>query len=174
MYLNSCCEPARQSGAKIVFDSNYRRRGWRDDRERARRTFERFLALCDIALPSLDDEQALWEDNDVRAVLARMSALGVSEVVVKAGADGAYFMEDDTVIHAPPPERLVPVDTTAAGDSFNAAYLAGRANNATRRDAVQTAHTLAGIVIRHTGAIAPRNATGVLADPPVAASVPSR
>ncbi len=164
---------ARRAGAKIVFDSNYRRRGWRDDREQARRTFERFLALCDIALPSLDDEQALWEDKDAGAVLARMSALGVSEVVVKAGSEGAYFMEGDTVIHAPPPERLVPIDTTAAGDLFNAAYLAGRANNATRRDAVQTAHTLAGIVIRHPGAIAPRTATGVLADPPAAASVPS-
>jgi 2-dehydro-3-deoxygluconokinase len=159
---------ARQAGARIVFDSNYRRRGWRDDRERARRTFERFLALCDIALPSLDDEQALWEDKDVRAVLARMSALGVSEVVVKAGSDGAYLMEGDTIIHAPPPERLVPLDTTAAGDSFNAAYLAGRANNATRRNAVQTAHALAGIVIRHPGAIAPGTATSVLA-----ASVPS-
>ena len=164
---------ARGAGAKIVFDSNYRRRGWRDDRERARRAFERFLSLCDIALPSLDDEQALWEENDARAVLARMSALGVSEVVVKAGSDGAYFMEGDTVIHAPPPERLVPVDTTAAGDLFNAAFLARRANNATRRDAVQTAHTLAGIVIRHPGAIAPRNATGVLADPPAVASEPS-
>ena len=164
---------ARRAGAKIVFDSNYRRRGWRDDRERARRIFERFLALCDVALPSLDDEQALWEDKDARAVLARMSALGVSEVVVKAGSEGAYFMEEDTVIHARPRDRLVPVDTTAAGDLFNAAFLARRANNATRRDAVQTAHTLAGIVIRHPGAIAPRNATGVLADPPAVASEPS-
>jgi 2-dehydro-3-deoxygluconokinase len=153
---------ARPAGAKIVFDSNYRRRGWRDDRERARRTFERFLALCDIALPSLDDEQALWEDKDARAVLARMAALGVSEVVVKAGSDGAYFMEGDNVIHARPPERLVPIDTTAAGDSFNAAYLARRANAATCREAVEIAHALAGIVIRHPGAIAPQDATAGL------------
>ncbi len=150
---------ARQAGAKIAFDSNYRPRGWRGDAERARATFRRFLALCDVALPSLDDEQALWGDKDAAATIKRLSASGIPEIVVKAGSDGAYILENDRVLHVPALERVTPVDTTAAGDSFNAAYLARRANNTRVRDAVTAAHKLAAIVIQHPGAIAPRDAT---------------
>jgi 2-dehydro-3-deoxygluconokinase len=154
---------ARQAGARIAFDSNYRPRGWRHDPERARTTFKRFLAHCDIALPSLDDERALWDDNDAAATLARLSALGVSEVIVKSAADGAYFSDRGALTHVPAPERVTPVDSTAAGDSFNAAYLARRADDASIWDSVSAAHRLAAIVIRHPGAIAPRDATNPLA-----------
>jgi 2-dehydro-3-deoxygluconokinase len=154
---------ARAAGAKIAFDSNYRPRGWRGDPERARNTFKRFLALCDIALPSLDDEQALWGDKDATATLARLSSLGVPEIAVKAAAEGAFIQERGEVVHLPAPERVTPIDTTAAGDSFNAAYLARRAANASVRDAVNAAHKLAAVVIKHPGAIAPREATNPLA-----------
>jgi 2-dehydro-3-deoxygluconokinase len=154
---------AKRTDARIVFDSNYRQRGWRGDLDRARRTFMRFLSLCDIALPSLDDELALWGDKDAAAVLTRMSGIGIPEIVVKTASDGAYFIEDGSVMHVPPPKRVDPVDTTAAGDSFNAAYLARRAVGATPRDAIQAAHTLAGIVILHPGAIAPRSAMSLAA-----------
>lgn len=153
---------ARAAGAKLAFDSNYRARGWHGDAERARSTFKRFLALCDIALPSLDDEQALCGDKDAADTLVRFAALGVNETVVKAAAAGAYIMQDGTVVHLPPPEPIAPVDTTAAGDSFNAAYLARRLQGAGQREAVEAAHRLAGIVIRHPGAIAPRVATDKL------------
>jgi len=161
--FESALRTAKQAGARIAFDSNYRLRGWRGDADRARSTFKRFLALCDIALPSLDDEQDLWGDKDVAATLARLSALGVLEVVVKSAADGAFILDRGDVAHIPTPEQVTPVDTTAAGDSFNAAYLARRAENAAVRDAVHTAHKLAAIVIRHPGAIAPREATLALA-----------
>lgn len=153
---------AKAAGAKLAFDSNYRPRCWRGDADRARNTFRRFLALCDVALPSLDDEQALWGDKDAATTLARLSSLGVPDIVVKAASEGAYFMDSSAIVHARPPERIAPVDTTAAGDSFNAAYLARRAQGATQREAVQAAHRLAGIVIRHPGAIAPREATDML------------
>ncbi len=160
----------KSAGAKIVFDSNYRRRGWRDDTDRARSTFKRFLALCDIALPSLDDEQMLWGDKNAADALARLSAIGVPEIVVKSAAEGAFFLEDGSIAQVPAPERIAPVDTTAAGDSFNAGYLARRAHGSSPRDSILAAHRLAGVVIRHPGAIAPKEATDALSRARVAAT----
>jgi 2-dehydro-3-deoxygluconokinase len=56
----------------------------------------------------------------------------------------------------PVPEVVEPIDAMAAGDGFNAGYLAARLNGAAPADAVMAAHRLAGQVIRHRGAIMPR------------------
>ncbi len=53
---------------------------------------------------------------------------------------------------------MQPVDTTGAGDSFNAGYLAARLTGASPVDAARAGHALAGRVIMHRGAIIPRNA----------------
>jgi 2-dehydro-3-deoxygluconokinase len=50
------------------------------------------------------------------------------------------------------------VDTTAAGDSFGAAYLAARLSGSDPEQAAHAGHRLAGAVIRHRGAIIPREA----------------
>jgi 2-dehydro-3-deoxygluconokinase len=61
------------------------------------------------------------------------------------------------------------VDTTAAGDSFAAAYLAARLNGVDPVTAAKAGHRLAGAVVRHRGAIIPRSAmpdmTGLLSPP---------
>jgi 2-dehydro-3-deoxygluconokinase len=77
--------------------------------------------------------------------------------VVKNGANSALVVTDQNRALVPVPEIVVPVDTTAAGDSFNAGYLAARLGGDIPADAAALAHRLAGEVIRHPGAIAPRS-----------------
>jgi 2-dehydro-3-deoxygluconokinase len=161
--LYGALRAAKDAGARIAFDGNYRPRGWGGDPARARTTFARFLDLCDIALPTFDDEQALWGDADPDATIARLSRHDIAEIVVKSGPDGAIAAADGVVGHVPVPERVTPVDTTAAGDSFNAGYLAARLKGASPRDAALAGHRLAGIVIQHRGALTPREATQHLA-----------
>jgi len=155
---------ARARGAVIAMDSNYRPRGWGGDLNRARDTFARFWALADIALPTFDDEQALWGDQTPADTTRRLYDLGIAEIVVKQGGDGARVRAGGQDLTVPCPARVKPVDTTAAGDSFNAGYLARRLLGDGPADAAILAHRLAGVVIQHRGAIVPRAATDAVLD----------
>ena len=75
-------ELARNSGAKIVFDGNFRPGAWRGDLTRARTVFAEALKRVDIALPAYDDEAVLWGDPSPEATIERLQAFGVAEIAV--------------------------------------------------------------------------------------------
>jgi 2-dehydro-3-deoxygluconokinase len=147
----------RAAGGKVVFDNNYRPRLW-ESADVAREVYDRMFAHSDIALLTLDDDVALYGQDDVRDVIERTRTLGVGEVVVKRGAASAVVWHDGQVHEvAPQPVKDV-IDTTAAGDSFGAAYMAARLAGQGPEAAARAGHRLAGTVIRHRGAIIPRDA----------------
>ena len=151
-------EMARQQGVKVAFDGNFRPRGWKGDLGRTRTVFNEALKRVDIALPTYDDEAVLWGDPSPEATVERMQAFGIGEIVVKNGPNSALVATGGQNEFIPVPEVVVPVDTTAAGDSFNAGYLAARLTGKQPGEAAADAHRLAGEVIRHRGAIMPRAA----------------
>jgi 2-dehydro-3-deoxygluconokinase len=155
----SALEAARARGTCVAMDSNFRPRGWGGDKMRAQNVFRRFWQHCDIALPTFDDEQSLWGDDTPEAVLARLQAFGIAEIALKNGPDGALVASEGARVSVPSPGQVEPVDTTAAGDAFNAGFLAARLNGVPSPEAALAGHRLAAVVIQHRGAIAPREAT---------------
>ena len=153
--LRELLAATRKRGGRIAFDGNYRPRGWAD-RATARRAFEEILPLIDLAMPTFEDEQALFGDEDVQHCVNRFRAAGIREIVVKRGAQGCVIIAGDDTIEVPPPRVVQPVDTTAAGDSFNAAYLAARIKGAAPHEAALAGHRLAGAVILSPGAVIDR------------------
>ena len=149
-------ELARKGGVKIAFDCNFRPHGWRGDLGRARTVFIETLKRVDLALPAFDDEAVLWGDPSPESTVERMQAFGIPEVVVKNGPSSALVVCGSAREHVPVPEVVEPVDMQAAGDAFNAGYLAARLKGETATDAAVAAHRLAAQVIRHRGAILPR------------------
>ncbi|MFG1347491.1 sugar kinase [Xanthobacter autotrophicus DSM 431] len=147
-----------QPGAWRVFDGNFRPRGWGGDLNRARTVFAEALKRSSMALPTFEDEVALWGDASPAATIARITTYGVSEVVVKNGAAGALVHAEGRTVEVPVERTVAPVDTTGAGDSFNAGYLAARLSGASPEDAALAGHRLAAEVILHRGAIIPRAA----------------
>jgi len=154
-------ELARGNGAKIAFDGNFRPRGWHGDLTRTRTVFAEALRRVDIALPAYDDEAVLWGDPSPEATIERLQAFGVGEVVVKNGPNNALVAAAGERYAVPVPDVVVPVDPTAAGDGFNAGYLAARLAGRAPIEAASAAHKLAGEVIRHRGAIMPRAGAAV-------------
>lgn len=150
-------DAARAAGARVAFDGNYRPRNWGGAGE-ARAAMSAMLARTDIALTSLDDEASVHGDADAAATIRRLHEAGIAEIVVKLGAAGCLVADaDGTRALAASPQGPV-VDTTAAGDSFNAAYLAARLVGAPPLAAAAAGQALAGAVICHPGAIMPREA----------------
>ena len=152
----------RAKGGRVVFDNNYRPRLW-DSAALAAEVYGRVLANCDIALLTLDDEQALYagsgaQEADTQAAIDRARACGVTEVVVKRGAAPCVVWADGALSTVAGEPVTDVVDTTAAGDSFGAAYIAARLQGVDVATAAAAGHRLAGTVIRHRGAVIARAA----------------
>lgn len=139
-----------------VFDGNFRPRNWGGDLNRARTVFAEALKRSSMALPTFEDEVALWGDASPAATIERMTTYGLTEVVVKNGAAGALVHADGRTVEVPVERAVAPLDTTGAGDSFNAGYLSARLQGARPEEAARAGHRLAAEVIMHRGAIIPR------------------
>lgn len=150
--LATALTDARAQGARIVFDPNLRPRLW-EDAATMRAGITRFAGLSDLCLPSFDDEALHFGDADAQATLARYLDAGARQVIVKAGgapltyggAEGEGLVDGLT--------RATPVDTTAAGDSFNAGYLAAMLAGASVDEAIRAGHDVARKVICARGAL---------------------
>lgn len=142
----------KAQGARIVFDNNYRPRLWAS-LEVARAAFDQLYDMADIALVTLDDHAALYGELAAEHALA----LPCGEVVVKRGALPTLVrLAGRPVMEVPVEVVHRPVDTTAAGDSFAAGYLAQRLRGKSAEEAASLGNRLAATVIRHPGAIIAR------------------
>lgn len=147
---------ARAHGAHIAFDTNLRPRLW-ESAEAMRSGLLQGASVADTVLPSFDEEQLAFQDATPEDTLQRYRAAGASCVIIKNGAATfqGWTRETGTVTCTPPAVPNV-VDSTAAGDSFGAGFLAARTLGSPLSTAMTRAATLASRVIQHPGALAPQ------------------
>ncbi len=143
---------ARTEGARIVFDPNYRPRLWANPAT-ARAAFEEAFRTADVALPTFADERDLFGDVSPAATAERLHALGVAEVVVKNGADPVLCITDTGRFEVA--AEIVPtlIDTSGAGDAFNAGFLSARLQDSAPPAAVAEGHRIAAIAVQSRGAL---------------------
>ncbi len=150
--LLAMLQKLKANGGQFFFDNNYRPKLW-ENKQTTLDTYSQFLALCDVALLTLDDEEALYDQAGEDTVFSRCAENNIPEVVVKRGAKDCLVSYRNEITSVPAQKIARVVDTTAAGDSFSAAYLAARLTGCEPGEAAAAGHRLASTVIQYEGAI---------------------
>ncbi len=143
---------ARKAGAKTAFDPNLRPRLW-EDADTMRASVTEAAGCCDFLMPSFEDELAHFGDATPDVSADRYLAAGAGMVVVKNGPEEVICADAGSRQAFQPAPVSSIVDTTAAGDSFNAAFLAEYLSGGDVPASVDAGARLAGKVIQHRGAL---------------------
>lgn len=144
----------KAAGRIAAFDTNYRPRLW-NDRADAAHWMEQAIVAATHVLPSSDDlDQIFAKTSNAEDWVGDLTRMGAGEIVVKTGGGPVHTRQGSIAL-----EKLSrPRDTTGAGDSFNAGYLAARLSGASVPESVMKAHALASRVILYPGAVIAREA----------------
>lgn len=152
---------ARDAGCTTSLDPNW------DPAERWGDGLREVLPSLDLLFPNAAEVTRIAGLDDPEAAAVALARLGrdgaqgatgsPTLVVVKRGADGAFVASADGVLARVRPFPVIAVDTTGAGDSFDAGFLAAWLAGATPLDALR-----AGAV---AGAVATTAIGGVEAQP---------
>ena len=136
--------------ATVALDCNFRPPLWRDV-ETAIHRLDRFKRVAALLVTSMEDEHLLWPGRASREVFDRLGGVS-AEVVVRAGRAGCWVRVDGRWIEARTTPREA-LDTTGAGDSHFAGYIAARIHGYSQLDAAHFANSVAGAIITQHGSI---------------------
>ncbi|AGL19192.1 sugar kinase [Actinoplanes sp. N902-109] len=145
-------ERATAAGATLSFDVNHRRKLWSDDS--AAPVYRALAARADLLFASVEEVPLLlpgWTGTQADAAARALAGRGHRQVVVTAGARGAYALIDGTgyEVAAVPLDGIV--DTVGAGDAFVGGYLAELVAGSPVRQRLRTAAVLGAAACRHPG-----------------------
>lgn len=112
------------------------------------------LRVTDIFAPNLGEASQLTGESDPLHALNRLAEI-CPTVILKCGADGAYARSGEQTWHSPA-LKVEAVDTTGAGDSFNAGFLVGLINGESMETCLRYGNICGGLsTTRHGGITAP-------------------
>ncbi len=157
--LFALAEQCRTEGKTIIFDPNYRESLW-TSRAQALMQIERAYQLCNILLSSSEDEQLLWGSASTEDAIERLRNYPIDEIILTNGPGEISGYANGRRFQVPPVEAEEVVDTTSAGDAFNAGYIATRHRGLAAEECVLLASGLATVVIGLPGAIIPKSSMG--------------
>ncbi len=140
---------AKKHGVAVVFDPNLRMKLW--DEHTARETLLELAAQADIILPGIAEGEFLFGESDPNKLGELFLQLGASLVVLKVGAEGAYYFTrtEKELVPGFPVENVV--DPVGAGDGFAAGVLSGLIDGLSLFDSVERGNAVGALVTMVNG-----------------------
>jgi 2-dehydro-3-deoxygluconokinase len=148
-------EAVRNAGGMVVYDPNHRPALWADDAD-AREWTARIASIADVLIASAEDGRELMQVEGPVEIARAFHAIGAREVVVTDGPGPCVVSFRGAVAAIDAVSARQVIDTTAAGDAFDAGYIAARLRGETPEKSAVAGHALAATVVGHRGALAPR------------------
>lgn len=148
-----------ERGGTVAYDPNHRPALWAGEEE-ARAWTARIMPSVDLLLASADDGRRLTDADTPVAIAGAFRAMGAGEVVVTDGANACVVAVGDALFRVAPIAPARVIDTTAAGDAFDAGYLATRFRGGSPSASATAGHAAAAKAVGHRGALAPKPGTG--------------
>ncbi len=142
---------AVETGTRVSFDTNLRLS--LAPLARSRALFMEIASRCDVLLPGLDDAQQLTGLTDADAIVDHFLHAGCPLIAMTMGSDGALIAteQERTVVPGYPVDAI---DATAAGDTFDGAFLAEWITHGDPKAAARFANAAAALSTTQRGAIA--------------------
>ncbi|KAJ9431246.1 ribokinase [Candidatus Pantoea symbiotica] len=117
---------------------------------------DELLALIDIITPNETEAEiltgiAVKSDEDAARAAAALHAKGIDTVLITLGRRGVWLSEQGNGVRIPG-FSVQAIDTIAAGDTFNGAFITARLEGVPMHDAVRFAHAAAAIAVTRPGA----------------------
>ncbi len=140
---------AKKHGIKIVFDPNLRRKLWSE--ERARKVLLDIAIQSDIFLPGVSEGEFLTGEKDPKKIGEFFLKQGVPTVVIKVGAQGAYYATNEEYKHVAGFHVNQVVDPVGAGDGFSAGLISGLLDQLSLHKAVERGNAVGALVTMING-----------------------
>lgn len=139
---------AKEMGKTTALDT-----AW-DDKGRWMNVLQPCLKYVDYFIPSIEEAQMLSGQTEPEKIAENFFKNGVKHVVIKLGKDGCYVQEhkEKKGVYIPTYNKIKPVDTTGAGDSFCSGFLYGISKNMSMEDACKFANAVATQCVMAKGA----------------------
>ncbi|MEM2129509.1 MAG: sugar kinase [Candidatus Bathyarchaeia archaeon] len=143
---------AKKEGVKVSFDPTLRLDVWSSEHA-IRKFYSLMLRLSDIATFSREEYSFLFGTANPKKAAEKCLRRGVKIVGIKLGVNGAFIMTKEGQIINVPAFKVKAVDTTGAGDGWNAGFLVGILNKWDLKTCVTVANAVGALVVTKRGAI---------------------
>ena len=143
---------AKSSGVCISFDPTLRLDVWRSTRT-IRRIYGKALRLSNIATFSLEEASFIFGTENPEKVAEKAFKYGVEIVGVKMGSKGAFIQMKTGEKEHLPAFKVKAIDTTGAGDGWNAGLLTGLVKEWDLHTCLLVANAVGALVVTKRGAI---------------------
>ena len=138
---------AREAGARVSFDVNYRSKLW--ETGRAREFVEEILPDLYLLFVGDEEARALWGRDD-EGLVRELARKGPEEVVLKRGGAGSLALVENEVLDLPS-FSVAEVDPVGAGDAFAAGYLAGHVWDLPAKERLRVANAMGAMSVATLG-----------------------